>query len=204
MLDAIPLQAILQFNPPPRELAIAHLGSVCEQLGLERDTDYLAGLHDRSMVDPPRILQNPGPPNGNEWLPYFDLRRAIMQLQLERGVSLNEAPPSEREAGDLEMLLKRAEVVSYTDAYLAERSWATMEVSRSIAWYESKLIWQLSEIDRYVPTPDDQLGIKTLLKPELPDHIPILPAYDRTTEISSCLLLCQGGTRLPDDLLYDQ
>jgi len=81
------------------------------------------------MVNPPQSLQTPGPPNGNEWLPTFDLRRAIMQLQLERGVPIDDVPSPAPDLDDLAMVFKRADVVSYTDAHLAERSWATMEVS---------------------------------------------------------------------------
>jgi hypothetical protein len=128
MLDALPLQAILQFKPPPRELAISHLASLSDQLGLERNGDYLGSLYDRSMVIPPHILQSLGPPNGNEWLPAFDLRRAIMQLQLERGVPIGRPPSSKPQLDDLDVAIKRAEVISYTDAHLSERSWATMEV----------------------------------------------------------------------------
>jgi len=130
MLDALPLQAILQFKSPPRNLAIGHLASLCAQLGLDHDEHYLDGLYDRSIVNPSRRLQTPGPPNGNEWLPSFDLRRAIMQLQLERGVPIDDAPSPQRNIDDLAMALKRADVISFTDAYLTERSWATMEVSR--------------------------------------------------------------------------
>jgi len=130
MLDALPLQAILQFKPPPRDLAIAHLASLCAQLGLDHDQNYLDGLYDRSIVNPTRSLQTPGPPNGNEWLPSFDLRRAIMQLQLERGVPIDDVPTPVPDLDDLAMAVKRADVISYTDAHLAERSWATMEVTR--------------------------------------------------------------------------
>jgi hypothetical protein len=110
-------------------MATAHLASLCAQLGLDHDEHYLDGLYDRSVVNPPESLQTPGPPNGNEWLPTFDLRRAIMQLQLERGVPIDHVSSSEANIDDLAMALKRADVVSYTDAHLAERSWATMEVS---------------------------------------------------------------------------
>lgn len=130
MLDALPLQAILQFKPPPRDSAIAHLALLSDQLGLERETDYLESLYERSMVNPSQILPSPGPPNGNEWLPTFDLRRAIMQLQLERGVPVETPPASINHLEDLGKAIKRAELVSYTDAHLAERSWATMEVRR--------------------------------------------------------------------------
>ena len=152
---------------------------------------------------PPQSLQTPGPPNGNEWLPTFDLRRAIMQLQLERGVPIDNVSSSEANIDDLAMALKRADAVSYTDAHLAERSWATMEVSRPDIQVP-KADFQLSEIDRYEPTLDDQLGVKSLLKPGLPDHIPTLPAYDRTCEMASYLLDSVGGVPPPDDLFTNQ
>jgi hypothetical protein len=203
MLDALPLQAILQFKPPPRHLAIAHLASLCAQLGLDPDENYLDGLYDRSIVKPPQSLQTPGPPNGNEWLPTFDLRRAITQLQLERGIPIDTVSSPDRNTDDLAMALKRADAVSYTDAHLAERSWAMMEVSRPDI-HVPKADFQLSEIDRYEPTSDDQLGVKSLLKPELPDHIPTLPAYDRTSEIATFLLDNVGGSLPPDDLFTNQ
>jgi hypothetical protein len=64
--------------------------------------------------------------------------------------------------------------------------------------------YQLYEIDRYEPTIDDQLGVRILLKPELPDHIPTLPAYDRTLDISDCLLDSVGGFQTQNDLLTNQ
>lgn len=128
MLDAIPLQAILQFKPPPRQSVVTHLAYLCDQLGIERNQDYLNGLYDRSVIHPPQILQSPGPPNGNEWLPFFDLRKAIMQLQLERGVPIEKAPAAECRPQDFKTVVKRAEVNSYADAHLAERPWAVMEV----------------------------------------------------------------------------
>jgi hypothetical protein len=203
MLDALPLQAILQFKPPPRDLAIAHLASLCAQLGLDHDEHYLDGLYDRSIVIPPQSLQTPGPPNGNEWIPTFDLRRAIMQLQLERGLTIDDAPSPERNIDDLTMAIKRADVISYTDAHLAERPWAMMEVSRPHI-HVLRADFQLSEVDRYAPIPDDQLGVKNLLKPELPDHIPTLPAYDRTSEIATFLLDSMGGAPPPGDLFTNQ
>lgn len=62
----------------------------------------------------------------------------------------------------------------------------------------------MAEIDRYEPTGDDQLGVKILLKPELPHRIPTLPAYDRANEISSSLLDGIGGSSPPDDLFTNQ
>lgn len=201
MLSALPLQAILQFKPPSRELAIPHLTSLCDKLRLERDEHYVAELYDRNVIQCPPVLSAPGPPNGNEWLPAFDLRRAITQLQLERGVPIADIHGSNDDLTDLTSATKRAELISYTDAHLSQRSWATMEVS-FLTWI--RLIKQMSEVDRYQPTLDDQLGVRTLLKPELPDHIPILPAYDRTTEISDFLLDKVGDSSARDELFTEQ
>lgn len=130
MLSALPLQAILQFNPPSRALAIPHLTSLCDKLGLQRDEAYVADLYDRNVIQCPPMLSAPGPPNGNEWLPAFDLRRAITQLQLERGVPIsNLHEVNDDHHQDLESAVKRAEVISYTDSHLSQRTWATMEVS---------------------------------------------------------------------------
>jgi hypothetical protein len=126
-----------------------------------------------------------------------------MQLQLERGLPLDEISPPKGHIDDLAMALKRADMVSYTDAHLAERSWSTMEVSRPDI-HVLRADFQLSEIDRYQPTPDDQLGVKCLLKPGLPDHIPTLPSYDRTSEIATFLLDNVGGAPSPDALYTNQ
>jgi hypothetical protein len=138
MADSIPLQAILQFQPPSRELAVPYLSTLCAQLDLDLGTnaEYTSGLYERSIVHRPRTVQAPGPPNGNEILPYFDLRRAIMQLQLEMGqtqttevnptTTVSVSHPSVTQ--DLAAMIKRAEKLSFTDAFLDERSWAVMEV----------------------------------------------------------------------------
>jgi hypothetical protein len=138
MADSIPLQAILQFQPPSQEVAVPYLSSLCTQLDLDLGTnaEYTSSLYERSIVHRPRTIQAPGPPNGNEFLSYFDLRRAIMQLQLEMGqtqttevnptTTVSVSHPSATQ--DLAAMIKRAEKLSYTDAYLDERSWAVMEV----------------------------------------------------------------------------
>jgi hypothetical protein len=118
-------------------------------------------------------------------------------------VPIDNVSSSEANIDDLAMALKRADAVSYTDAHLAERSWAMMEVSRPDI-HVPKADFQLSEIDRYEPTLDDQLGVKSLLKPELPDHIPTLPADDRTSVIATFLLDSVGGSLPPDDLFTTQ
>jgi hypothetical protein len=62
----------------------------------------------------------------------------------------------------------------------------------------------MTELDRYQPTPDDQLGIKILLKAELADRIPTLPAYGQTSEISQSLLDGVGAAPASGDLFTDQ
>jgi len=152
MADSIPLQAILQFQPPSQEVAVPYLSSLCAQLDLDLGTnaEYTSGLYERNIVHRPRTVQAPGPPNGNEILPYFDLRRAIMQLQLEMGqtqttetetpmITASVSHPSATQ--DLAAMIKCAEKLSYTDAYLDERSWAVMEVChRSILRWVTMLI----------------------------------------------------------------
>jgi hypothetical protein len=137
MCDSIPLQAILHFEPPSRDVALPSLNSLCNRLDIDLAStpEYTSGLYERSVVHRPRTVQAPGPPNGNEILPYFDLRRAIMQLQLEMGhfSDLKESTPTPKTSAQantagLDEVVKRAEVLSYTDAYLDERSWAVMEV----------------------------------------------------------------------------
>jgi hypothetical protein len=150
MLSALPLQAILQFSPPSREIAIPHLTSLCDKLGLERDEAYIADLYDRNVVRCPPMLETPGPPNGNEWLPSFDLRRAITQLQLERGVPVRDVHISKNDVPDLDSAVKRAEVLSYTDAHLDQRSWAIMEVSLS----EKPVANQSDVRSRQIPADD--------------------------------------------------
>lgn len=63
---------------------------------------------------------------------------------------------------------------------------------------------QISELDRYEPSGDDQLGISALLKAELPEHIPVLPAYDRTTDIVNSLTGAASAELAQDDLLTEQ
>lgn len=131
-VGSLPLQAILHFQPPPRNQAIDYLTSLCSKLGIESENPeaYVADLYDRSVVTSSDLIARPGPPNGNEWLPSFDLRKAIMQLQLERGhpsaTETSDADPPERDLNDL---ARRIDMLSYTDAHLHPRSWAVMEVS---------------------------------------------------------------------------
>lgn len=132
-IESLPLQAILQFKPPPRDQAIEYLSSLCSTLGIAIDDQeaYVTDLYERSIATSTGLLDRPGPPNGNEWVPYFDLRKAVMQLQLERG---HHSPTSHVEHDsthdDLKNLARQLDMRSYADAYLDPRSWALMEVSR--------------------------------------------------------------------------
>lgn len=63
---------------------------------------------------------------------------------------------------------------------------------------------QMNELDRYEASLDDRLGTTTLLKPELHDYIPVLPAYDHTSEISSRLTKNSALSPARADLMTDQ
>lgn len=136
-IGSLPLQAILQFQPPSRNQAIDYLASLCTKLDIQCEDPmaYMTDLYNRSIVTSSDLIAKPGPPNGNEWLPRFDLRKAIMQLQLERGHcsatdrSITDPPAPE---ADLNDLARRIDMLSYTDAHLNPKSWAIMEVSLPI------------------------------------------------------------------------
>lgn len=51
---------------------------------------------------------------------------------------------------------------------------------------------------------DDQLGVRALLKPEMADEIPALPAYDRTSDFVSSLVEPRASTDTVTSLLTDQ
>jgi len=78
----------------------------------------------------PDVLDQPVPPNGHEPLPYFDLRRAITQMQLDRGA--RQTPPVEPKSPntDLKRMFRQLNSGSFADAFVSPRAWALMEVSR--------------------------------------------------------------------------
>lgn len=130
--DSLPLQSVLQFEPPGRDEAVSYLSALCGQLDLVSTDNaaYARGLYDRSVVRQPGLVKRPGPPNGHEWLPYFDLRRAIMQLQLERGSQhIVVDSPDEDPSGDIRCLSQAIDARSFVDADLSRRDPAVTEVS---------------------------------------------------------------------------
>lgn len=129
MTNQLPLQTILHFQPPKRQEAIAYLDSISRQSGIA-DSGYAECLYQRSFATQPDLLDQALPPNGSEWLAHFDLRKAIMQMQLERGEMAEglDRPPDCGE-NDLQTAARKLDMTSFTDAWIEERPWARMEVS---------------------------------------------------------------------------
>lgn len=86
-------------------------------------------LYNSSFSSPPDLLAQPSPlcPNGHEPIPTFDLRKAITQLQLDRGKS-SCSPLRAEEVIELPALVAGIEQRSFTDAWIAPRPWAVVEV----------------------------------------------------------------------------
>ena len=175
-LDQLPLQTILHFQPPSADLAISYLDHLARYSGIGQ-AGYAADLYRLSTVTPRDVIDRPLPPNGNEPLELFDLRRAIVQMQLERDgnreVQVSTESPADTEPVDFGPVARTVELRSLADA-LSPPAWAVMEID---------------EIDRYNTTPDDMVGIHQLVKPPLRDDRPYLGAvaYDRCTAIASTL-----------------
>jgi hypothetical protein len=127
-LAQLPLQTILQFVPPPTHLAIPYLQAIVRHEQLQ-GFDVAALVH-QCMSAAPDLLDQPLPPNGHEPLPTLDLRRAIMQMQLDRGGSPQLA--SDFEEVELNHLAQRADVMSFVDAFVDERAWTIMQVSQHV------------------------------------------------------------------------
>jgi hypothetical protein len=141
-LAQLPLQAILQFEPPASHLAIPYLEAIAEHEGLtHRD---IPAVVEQCTTNRLELLDRPLPPNGHEPMPVFDLRRAIQQMQLDRGAAqsyssafgASRSRSRSRSTGDrgdhpdsLESLTRRLDTQSFVDAFVAERPWALMEVS---------------------------------------------------------------------------
>lgn len=173
-LEQLPLQTVLHFQPAPADLAISYLDSLARHSGVLQP-GYAAHLHHRCTITPQNVLDRPLPPNGNEPLGAFDLRRAIVQMQLERaGESEFETQsPTETAPPDFVPASRAVELRSLADA-LTPPTWAEMDVT---------------DIDRYNTTADDMVGIRQLVKPPLHDDRPCLGsvAYDACTAIASAL-----------------
>lgn len=77
------------------------------------------------------------PPNGHERIPFFDLRQAMMQLQLgltdqipQRSCAKKYGTREEDEKkDDLRLMTERMEVISFSDAFIDIRPKVLMEVS---------------------------------------------------------------------------
>ncbi|ORY34106.1 hypothetical protein BCR39DRAFT_518512 [Naematelia encephala] len=177
-VDQLPLQAILRFHPPPSYLAIPYLERIATRESIT-EPRYAADLYESCMIKSSTDRDQPVVPNGNEGLLHFDLRRALMQMQLDRqsscGLPSTQTAVQETELGKL---VRRLEIVSFADAFVAPRDWAKMDVT---------------EIDRHESGADDELGVLALVKPELPDRICYLPAYDYSDEMASTLIDMSGG-----------
>ncbi|WWD17422.1 hypothetical protein CI109_101863 [Kwoniella shandongensis] len=185
--DQLPLQAILQYRPPPLHIAIPYLQAIAAQEAKSLP-DLDAIVRESTHRGQDELMDQPLPPNGNERLPYFDLRRAISQLQLERGPShpwdLPKQPPQEgrSDLDNLKGLLRRFDAVSYADAHVDLRPWAKMEII---------------DIDRVSPCTDDEMGIHALIKPEIRESYPVLAGYDRSSDIAQSLIDLAGGRMGP-------
>ncbi|KAL7419140.1 hypothetical protein Q5752_005976 [Cryptotrichosporon argae] len=169
-LAQLPLQTILHFLPPQRHVTEAYLAAIAAHEGIPTTGQYDAGVSPR--VD---LLDQPLPPNGNEPMPHFDLRRAIMQMQLDRksGPQAADVDDGVISGQDLAQLARCLDLRSYADAWVAPRSWAVMDVA---------------EVDRFAPGPDDEgttHPTTLLVKPEVAR--PTLPAYDRASEYAAAL-----------------
>lgn len=124
----LPLQVILQYQPPPRDLAITYLHAI--------------GKHELlPTFDPVRLYEScissafdllvqptPLPPNGHEPVPMFDLRKAITQMQLDRGNPTRPSSTSPERVECLNDVCAGLEQRSFADAWVSPRSWARHEV----------------------------------------------------------------------------
>lgn len=116
-----------------------------------------------------------------------------MQMQLDRKSSyerLRHRGVRHHSVGEIGVLARQLDAESYADAFVAPRPWACQEVRGG---HTSTANIQISEIDRFVPTPDDQDGIRLLYKPEVPDVYPVLARYGATAELAEALVVSAGG-----------
>ncbi|WVQ67800.1 uncharacterized protein L199_006005 [Kwoniella botswanensis] len=180
----LPLQAILQFRPPPSYIALPYLQAIAQHEAKEshRILPDVQKIYEGSIHQERDIIDRPLPPNGNERIPYFDLRKAIGQLQLDRGATSpsNGIHQLNQDQGEdhLAQLVKKLEMISYVDAQISQKGWMQLEVS---------------EVDRHYPTTDDQLGIHALIKPEIDESYPVLAGYDYCSTISDTLISMRAG-----------
>ncbi|BEJ11058.1 hypothetical protein CspHIS471_0104800 [Cutaneotrichosporon sp. HIS471] len=190
--DILPLQVILHFRAAPSCLAQPYLASIAQKHGFSCDVARL--FKDCSRPCLPDLVQQPLPPNGNEPEERFDLRAALMQMQLDRQSACERrrhCGVRHHSLGDIGTLTRQLDAESYADAFVAPRPWARQEIS---------------EGDRFVPTADDQDGVRLVYKPDVQDLHPVLAAYDAAADVAAALVESAGGGlhRNLRQLHYDQ
>ncbi|WVQ72596.1 hypothetical protein IAR50_002154 [Cryptococcus sp. DSM 104548] len=187
-LAQLPLQAILQFQPPPSHIAMPYLQALSDVEGDRRGSPLavdVATIYKLAMREQHESgLQEDGPvlPNGHERVPYFDLRQAIgqMQLGLQPGM-VEEVEGVDESDDDLKLLFQRMDAQSYADV-AGPKPWAMMD---------------MVDIDRLEKTPDDELDVAALRKHALPETYPILASCDRSLAIISTVVSMSGGGLSP-------
>lgn len=87
---------------------------------------------------------------------------------------------------DLAGVQSRLDKLSFSDAFCTPRSWAILEVSfPAISSCRADSPAQASEVDRFGTSLDDDLGVSSLVKPELADSCPVFPPYDQAQDIAT-------------------
>ena len=188
-IETLPLQSILHFHPPPKGLAVGYLEAIASHEGLAEPTTLAEELYESCTFRGDGQLAQPLPPNGDEPLPHFDLRHAMMQMQLDRGLGRQTAHKGTASAvngyvsDDLDAVARAMEAHSWADGHVSPRTWARIDVC---------------EVDRHDSTPDDELGPRLLVKPDIHDLYPVIPAYDASVAMAEGLvdsaLRCGSGT----------
>ncbi|KIR67242.1 hypothetical protein I314_02455 [Cryptococcus bacillisporus CA1873] len=192
----LPLQAILQFHPIPSFIALPFLQAISSQESqLCRkpcspclETIFREAIHQTSEKD---VLSDQClPPNGHERIPFFDLRQAMVQLQLgltgqipQRSCAKkHETREEDKEKDDLQLMAQKMEVISFSDAFINVRP---------------RVLMELYDVDKLQPTSDEELEVAALLKPEMGETYPILAMIDRSSEIADSLVQAVGGHLSP-------
>jgi hypothetical protein len=111
---------------------IPYLEAVARHQGISV-AGYGASVFRQCIGRPPLTIEQPLPPNGNEPLPTADLRRALTQMQLDRGLADRVLTP-QRMPLDFLKATVAIENASWADAYIAPRDAALLEVSFLARW----------------------------------------------------------------------
>lgn len=126
--DSLPLQAILHFQAPPSYIAIPYLERVARKQNII-DPCYAADMYRRTTFLQPDLPDYALPPNGNEPLPHFDLRRALTQMQLEKSHAVQSVDERSVIPAGFEDMVRRLEDISWIDARISPGSRITQDVS---------------------------------------------------------------------------